>query len=38
MWALLIPGVLAAVFLALGIVFLKGWGDCFIAGWNTSSQ
>ena len=38
MWALLIPGVLAAVFLALGIAFLKGRGDCFIAGWNTSSQ
>lgn len=38
MWALLIPGILAAVFLALGIAFLKGRGDCFIAGWNTSSE
>lgn len=38
MWALLIPGILAAVFLALGIAFLKGRGDCLIAGWNTSSE
>ena len=38
MWALLIPGILAALFLALGIAFLTGRGDAFIAGWNTSSD
>lgn len=38
MWVLILPGLLAALFLALGIVFLTGRGDCFIAGWNTSSE
>ncbi len=37
MWAFIVPGLLAALFLALGITFLTGHGDCFIAGWNTSS-
>lgn len=38
MWFLLIPGILAAVFAALGITFLTGHGDSLIAGWNTSSR
>ena len=38
MWVLILPGLLAALFLALGIAFLTGHGDCFIAGWNTSSE
>ena len=38
MWILILPGLLAALFLALGIAFLTGHGDCFIAGWNTSSE